>query len=918
MAVRKDNIQISIDIEASKGVKEYQKLLDESKKNNNEMRRLKRAGKETSEEFIKLKKRSAELSKEFKKVGTSGAKWGQLNTRARELEKTLKYGLVPGTKEFVAASKELKRVRTRMAELNDEVRGTAKGMEEVRIAGVKVPQGIVKAFVALQFLAYFRELFQIVDATTQKFIKLRGEVAQTTGASGEVLDQYASRIAALAATFKKPEEELLAATTALSEQLDGDFSRALDNIEKGFLAGADRSGDFLNQVKEYPAFFREMELSGEQMIAVISQGVTSGVFGDKAPDALKEFLIRVREMPKATREAFEAIGTDSEEIRRKIDEDGIGGAFTLVQEKLQKLEDDSPVVGQALADIFGGPGEDAGIQFIKQLDLTEGALDRLIDQSNEYTAKMEEQLRANEELTEAQNRIAKGFKDTSNSLSVYITRIKTFLFNVGADVLEFFEELPATGAGVAAALKQVGQNFKNFFENLLIEGKIALKKIEALNPFGKTSKQLQQEIIALQARQIELQDAGRSAGEAYREAYLEGLADVEQRKKVSETILKNISPTDEELKDQADKDAQRQLDAKEKALAEAIAKRKAQSTPVAQLGRGERAGEVIDGGATAVASQGTNIEAEEAILKNKFLKALLTEQEYEDQRYELLQQNYARRLELLGQKYGEESLAYKNLENEKLQHQKDYEAQRTELAKRSAEFRQQLDEQTLSSLSELAGATIELLQGEEGERKKNSLALKAFSAAKVIIDTEEAIMAIIKNAQANPANILFPGAGNLISGLKIAAVTAKSVAALNKIRNTGFYEGGHTGSQGLFMDTRGRQVVGAVHQNEWVAPEWMVRDGQYGQIINYLETMRKRGFEDGGFTAAPAFGISAQGSAAGGSAGADGSLERMMGQLISSQRQMAEAVRRKQFAIYTGQVADALDEEYRLREKSGF
>ena len=44
MAIRKDNIQIVLDIEAKEGVQAYQKLLDESKKVNNEMRKLKRAG----------------------------------------------------------------------------------------------------------------------------------------------------------------------------------------------------------------------------------------------------------------------------------------------------------------------------------------------------------------------------------------------------------------------------------------------------------------------------------------------------------------------------------------------------------------------------------------------------------------------------------------------------------------------------------------------------------------------------------------------------------------------------------------------------------------------------------------------------------------------------------------------------------
>jgi flavin-binding protein dodecin len=912
MAVRKDSIQISVDIETSKGVQNYQKLLDETKKVNNEMRRLKRQGKESSEEFKNLEKRSKELQKSFSKFDVATAKWGQLQKRARELDRDLKYKLIPGTKEFVQATEEFQKVNARLKEIKGEVNGVKKGMDETRIAGIKVPQGIIKAFVAVQFLQYFVQLFNILDDTTKQFVKLRGEIERTTGAGGDELDNYTSKIAAISKTFNKENEEVLKAANSLTKQLTGDFNESLQLIEKGFLAGADRSGDFLNQIKEYPSFFREAGLTGADFISVISQSVDEGVFSDKGVDLLKEFTIRVREMPKATQEAFQAIGTNSEEISKEIDERGIGGAFTLIQGKLQNLKEDSPEVGQALADIFGGPGEDAGIQFIKQLNLTEDAVNDLIIKGGEYTEAIQDQLAAEEDLAEAQNRVAKGFQDTSNSLSVYITQIKSFLFNIAGDVLEFFEELPATGAGVKAALQQIGENFVTFFKQLALDAQIQFAKLKKLNPFNseQTKKDLDAQIDLLLKQQGELIKAGKSAGEAYREAYLAGLEEVKIRKKVAEAINPKVEPNDVETN--ANENAKTVLDAQEKAFQEELAKRKASAKPVATIASGAAPGQVTSTGEAV-----TDTSAQDEILKNKFLKQLITEQEYEDQRFELQQVAYDRRLDYLREKFGEESAQFIALENQKLEAQKDYEEQRAELTKRTEEFRTQIQEQGLSAFGDLVGATIELLKGEEGERKKNSLALKAFSAGKVVIDTEEAIMAIIKNAQANPANILFPGAGNLIAGVKIAAVTAKSIAALNKIRNQGFYEGGPTGNTPLFKDNRGRDIVGAVHKNEWVAPSWQVQHPVYGQMIGWLETMRKRGFQEGGFGDQPSFAVPGAGTTSL-SGTSNNTFEKAVRDMIRAQMETADAIKRKQFSVPSGQVADALDEEYRLRKKNGF
>lgn len=926
MAVRKDQIQIQIDIEANQGVKTYQKLLDQTRQVNNEMRQLKKQGKENTAEFKALEKQAAELNKQLGDLGGKGANFAQLQKRAKDLNRELRT-LAPGTQRFIDVSNELKSVNTRLAEIRQGTKGVKQDIDEMRIAGIKVPpvfqkmakgvntvQLAFKSFIALEIIGFFIRGAQAADELTQRFVKLRGTIQQFTGATGQPLDDFTIRIDAIANTFNKDVDEILVASNALTKQLTGDFGTSLDLIEKGLLSGADANGEFLDSVREYAPFFREAQLSGEQFISVISQGVNEGVFSDKSVDLVKEFNLRIRELPKATNDALNSIGITSKQIRKEIDENGVGGAFLLVQERLNKLGDDAPQVGQVLADVFGGPGEDAGIQFIKNLDLTDEAMSNLIQTGNEYTQKLGEQLTANQELAEAQNEVAKKLQDSSNSLNIYITRVKTFLLNVAASVLSFFEQLPATAKGVQSAFRVVVNNIGAFFSRLAIDLAIRFKQIEKLNPFGKTSKQLQQEIEDLRAEKENLKNEATSVGEAYREAYLAGLKDVEQRKKVSEALIPDIKPDIEQKAKQTARDYVKAVDEE---LEKIKAERASDSNllaPLEALSPTSAPGEVESTGEAQI-----DTSAEDELIKNKFLKGLVDYQAYEDQRFEIAQEAYNRRLEFLREKFGEESAEFIKLENEKLQAQKSYEEQRAELTKRTEEARVKTQGLTLSATSEFVGATIDLLKSEQGERKKSGLALKAFAIGKVFIDAQEAIMSIIKNAEANPLNALFPGASALIAGLKIATVVARSASVVRKITSQGFYGGGHTGNNVLFRDQYGHDVVGAVHKNEYVVSEEGLQNPEVASMVNTIETMRQRGFRDGGFTTVGSIPATAATGPTQQSTSSQAIMtQEMVDQVVQSNREVVEAVRGKQFSVNTGQLRDALDEDYRLDDKTGF
>ncbi|MEM9992032.1 MAG: hypothetical protein AAF738_09720, partial [Bacteroidota bacterium] len=177
MALRKDNIQISIDIEAAAGVKKFAELTSESKRLNAEIKRLQRAGKDNTEEFKKLEKQLSEVNTELAELGGAGATMGQLTHRAKQLRREI-MGLAPGTARFIEATKELKDVNTRLAQMRKETRGVAEGLDEMRIVGIKMPQWVnkmslaFKGFVALEIIGLFLRCAQATNEMTQEVIKL--------------------------------------------------------------------------------------------------------------------------------------------------------------------------------------------------------------------------------------------------------------------------------------------------------------------------------------------------------------------------------------------------------------------------------------------------------------------------------------------------------------------------------------------------------------------------------------------------------------------------------------------------------------------------------------------------------------------------------------------------------------------------
>ena len=252
--------------------------------------------------------------------------------------------------------------------------------------------------------------------------------SQLTGLSGDEMKAFRNEVQGVADTFGVDFQEVLESANTLSQQFGISVQEALGYVKDGFVSGANATGQFTDIVKEYPAYFKEAGLSASQFISITAQSSKMGIVSDKAVDTIKEANIRLREMSTATSEALDGIGISSAEMQKKL-QDGSMTTFEAMQQvsaKLNEMADNSPATAAAISDIFGGPGEDAGLQYLRTLKDIETDLDVTKEKAGDLARVQEEQMNSQIELD---NTLASLFDATGGSFEEMSATAKTWVNN---------------------------------------------------------------------------------------------------------------------------------------------------------------------------------------------------------------------------------------------------------------------------------------------------------------------------------------------------------------------------------------------------------------------------------------------------------------------------------------------------------
>lgn len=341
--------------------------------------------------------------------------------------------------------------------------------------------GIAGAGVAFKF--WYDYNAGLVEATrlTQQF----------TGKSGDDLKAFRNQVQAVADTFNADFKETLISANALAKQFGISADEAIQLIQDGFIAGGDANGEFLNTLKEYPAYFKEAGISASQFVSIVAETNKTGIFSDKGVDAIKEGNLRLREMTTATAAALDRIGISSTQVQKDL-QTGAKTTFQVMQEvsaKLAELPDSAQIVGTAIADIFGGPGEDAGLQYLRTLKDISTDLDTVKSKAGELGRLQEEQLQGEIEL---QNALAGLFDATGGSFEGFTTSIKVFI-NQGltalikgvVSLINYFIELYNESNLFRAFVVALPEVFKTVFNTI---GNLFGALIDMIQAAGKIFK----------------------------------------------------------------------------------------------------------------------------------------------------------------------------------------------------------------------------------------------------------------------------------------------------------------------------------------------------------------------------------------------------------------------------------------------
>lgn len=301
----------------------------------------------------------------------------------------------------------------------------------------------------------------LVEAT-----KLTGDL---TGKTGDDLKNFRNEVQATADTFNQDFETVLEAANNYAQQYGISVDEALKKIQDGFISGANANGQYLDSLKEFPAYFREAGVSADGFVAIMSQTSKMGVTSNKALDTIKEGNIRIREMSTATAEALDNLGLNSKKIQQELAA-GTTTTFEVMQKvstKLSEIPESSQVAGEAITNIFGGPGEDAGYRYLTTLKDISTNLDEVKERSGEMGRLQQEQLESQVELD---NAISALFDATGGTFESMTTKAKTFV-NKGitaiikgvVDVCNWFIELYNESLVIRVGVASIGLQFKTLW-----------------------------------------------------------------------------------------------------------------------------------------------------------------------------------------------------------------------------------------------------------------------------------------------------------------------------------------------------------------------------------------------------------------------------------------------------------------------
>lgn len=307
----------------------------------------------------------------------------------------------------VDGKEQLATATTNIGDLRKAVSSAVKDADKFRVSLLNWSQGVQAVDAITDTLGKVSTSLSQVSAKMNGLQQSSNAVALLTDKTGDEMLRFRNSVQAVADYFGMDFNEVMQSANAMSKGFGVSIDAALSLIRDGLVSGANANGEFLDTIKEYPRYFKEAGLSAEDFVAISTNAAKQGVFSDKGVDVIKEGNLRIREMTKATADALNGIGISADGVQKAL-QDGSMTTFEVMQQvaaKLKELPASSSKVGTAIADIFGGPGEDAGLEYIKTLDDVKLSMDDVKAATNGIAEQQERQIKMQENVKNAMSSV---------------------------------------------------------------------------------------------------------------------------------------------------------------------------------------------------------------------------------------------------------------------------------------------------------------------------------------------------------------------------------------------------------------------------------------------------------------------------------------------------------------------------------
>ena len=369
--------------------------------------------------YGKLAIEATEAKNEAKDLGAQLNKvqkeFGETSQEANDLAKKFQ----DATTKAAGLDKELKDIDAGVGDFQRNVGNYSSALDGVKqgfgsILEFATPAGLALAAAGLA-IEGIGALAEVIQETN---VQLK-ETAQLTGLSGQALDDYTAKVRATANTFGAEYTDVLKAANVLQKEFGISSEQALDLVNKGFVKGANSSGDFLENIKESATQLVAAGRSADDLIDATIIQAKEGLFGNTFLDTIKESGLSLRELTKAQEDALVPLGkARTEAIKELVNQGKSFEASQKVIEGLNEVNLSAKQTQTIFADVFKGAGEDLGRRGLDILGKFKEKQDEINEGFTEQEQKQLKILKVNEQLATAEVKLGEAFKGVGDDFAI--------------------------------------------------------------------------------------------------------------------------------------------------------------------------------------------------------------------------------------------------------------------------------------------------------------------------------------------------------------------------------------------------------------------------------------------------------------------------------------------------------------------